>query len=159
MKVKVSWLAAAVALAVVCGGTAPVLAEVHVVEVRGDNTYFPDAVTIAVGDTVRWTWVGGFHDVKSGVGGVHDGNFDSGSPGVGLPDFDVVFDEAFLTANPMPDNIYPYYCSVHVAQGMDGTVTVEAPIPTMSEWGLIIMGVLVVGAAVVLIRRQRALAA
>ena len=90
-------------------------------------------LTIAVGDTVHWQWVSGNHNVVSGVGGVHDGNFNSGDPvfpGDPPTTFDVVFDQAFLDAHPKPDNIYPYYCIVHLIQGMTGTVTVQKGPPT-----------------------------
>ena len=41
---------------------------------------------------------------------------------------------------------------------MEGTITVKSAgdIPTMSEWGLIIMGTLLVGGAAVVIRRRQA---
>ncbi|MEO0652081.1 MAG: plastocyanin/azurin family copper-binding protein [Planctomycetota bacterium] len=89
------------------------------------NTEFaPENVTIQVGDTVRWLWVGGFHNVVSGVGGAADGSFSSGNPSISAPPFSVTFDAAFLAANPMPGNVYDYYCVVHLP-GMTGTVTVE----------------------------------
>ena len=68
-------------------------------------------------------WVSGSHNVESGVGGNHDGNFRSGDPGRGLT-FDIVFDAAFLDAHIMVGNVYPYYCIVHVSFGMVGSVTV-----------------------------------
>ena len=82
-------------------------------------------ITIQVGDTVHWEWVSGTHNVVSGVGGVQDFNFDSGNPAAGTT-FDVTFDQAFLDANSMPDNEYPYYCEPHLALGMIGTITVTA---------------------------------
>jgi len=62
------------------------------------------------------------------VGGIHDGNFRSGDATLNTSTtFDVTFDAAFLAANPMPGNVYPYYCIVHEAFGMIGTVTVTTP--------------------------------
>lgn len=91
--------------------------------------FVPADIAINLGNTVHWVWVTGVHDVKSGpiVGqvGVYDENFDSGDPGVGLT-FDVVFDQAFLDAKPMPGNVYPYFCRPHEAVGMEGTITVTS---------------------------------
>ncbi len=96
------------------------------VQVGGAGFSFtPADVAIAEGDTVHWFWAGGFHNVESGVGGVHDGNFRSGNPTSNTSmTFDVTFDAAFLAANPMMDNVYPYYCAPHEGFGMIGTVTV-----------------------------------
>ena len=89
--------------------------------------FTPADITISTGDTVHWFWAGGFHNVESGVGGTHDGNFRSGNATSSTSTtFDVTFDEAFLAAHPMTDNVYPYYCVVHEAFGMTGTVTVAA---------------------------------
>ena len=99
----------------------------HTVELDGGG-FLPADVTVNVGDTVHWVWIGGLHNVESGVGGVFDGNFRSGDPtGAAGTTFDLTFDQAFLDANPMPGNAYPYYCSVHVAIGMVGFVTVNVP--------------------------------
>lgn len=100
----------------------------HDVDVGPGFDFSPADITIDVGDTVLWTWVAGLHDVESGVGGTPDGNFDSGDPTdvVGTT-FSVTFDAAFLANNPMPGNVYPYYCIVHVAFDMIGTVTVNVP--------------------------------
>jgi glucose/arabinose dehydrogenase/plastocyanin len=88
--------------------------------------FIPADVTIEVGDTVHWDWDSGFHNVESGVGGVHDGNFRSG-PATSDPNttYDLTFDAAFLADNPMPDDVYPYYCIIHVALDMIGSATVE----------------------------------
>ena len=65
--------------------------------------------------------------MESGVGGTHDGNFRSGDPTSDTATtFDVTFDDAFLTAQPMPGSVYPYYCVVHESFGMVGSVTVES---------------------------------
>jgi plastocyanin len=143
----------------VLGAAAPALAETHEVVVVGLDFVPPD-VKIDVGDTVHWTWdtTPITHNVESGVGGAHDGHFRSGDPAP-TGDFSVIFDQAFLDANPKPDNVYPYYCIVHVVGGMIGSVTVNKPVPTLSQWGLIIMGVLVVAAASIVIRWRRAAAA
>ena len=113
------------ALAVMAAATAE--ATDHDVLVSG-TSFSPADLKIEVGDTVRWEWGTGIHNVESGVNGTHDGNFTSGAP-VNSPGFvyQLTFDQAFLDANPMPDNVYPYYCVLHVAFGMEGTVTVNEP--------------------------------
>lgn len=98
---------------------------VHDVDVSNFE-FDPADLTIDVGDTVVWTWSGGLHNVESGVGGVADGNFSSGAPTSSNGTmFSVTFDAAFLAANPMPGNTYPYYCIVHLDFGMTGSITVQ----------------------------------
>ena len=91
----------------------------------GSGAFSPADLTIDEGDQVHWVWVRGTHNVESGVGGIHDGNFRSGDPGF-RQTFDLVFDRAFLEAHIMSGNVYPYYCIVHVAIGMVGSITVIA---------------------------------
>ena len=100
----------------------------HTVNLDG-ILFIPADITIEVGDTVHWVWVSEVHNVESGVivdfVGVPDGNFISGSPvGTVGTTYELAFDQAFLDANPMPGNAYPYYCIVHVFFTMAGTVTV-----------------------------------
>jgi glucose/arabinose dehydrogenase/plastocyanin len=88
--------------------------------------FTPSDITIEVGDTVHWEWAGGFHNVESGVGGVHDGNFRSGDPTSSTTaTYDVTFDATFLASKPMPGDVYPYYCAPHEAFGMTGSVAVQ----------------------------------
>lgn len=89
------------------------------------NTYSPKNLTISVGDTVNWTW-GGFHNVVSGQGGAPDGIFNSG-PAVFGGSYSITFTQAFLDANPVPGNLYNYFCDVHVSFGMGGSIKVNAP--------------------------------
>ncbi len=91
--------------------------------------FTPADLTIQLGDTVRWTWAGGFHNVESGVSGAHDGNFRSGNPtSANGTIFEFTFDQAFLDANPMPGNVYPYYCVVHEGVGMIASLTIDEPL-------------------------------
>ncbi|UCE62285.1 MAG: hypothetical protein JSU63_11340 [Phycisphaerales bacterium] len=150
---------AAVGAMVATGSANTALAETHTVIVGGASPVFmPSDIVISVGDTVHWDWDGGVHDVESGVGGVHDGKFDSGSPTSDTSTtFDVTFDQAFLDANPMVNNEYPYYCSLHFGSGMTGTVTVQTDVPAVS--GLGVAGMLLVGlvvGSVMFARRGRA---
>jgi len=103
------------------------LATVPVSVGGASNVFTPADVTIEVGDTVHWDWAGGLHNVESGVGGVHDVNFRSGNPTSNTSTtYDVTFHSAFLAAMPMPGAVYPYYCSLHEAFGMVGSVTVQS---------------------------------
>jgi plastocyanin len=114
-------------------GSSSALQTTHQVNV--DKDFFsPSLLTIDLGDTVDWVWIDGRHNVESGVMGVHDGNFYSGPPidSDGLI-FSVTFDAAFLAANPMPSDTYPYYCVLHLP-GMTGTVVVNVP-GTATEYG------------------------
>lgn len=129
-KNRIPAAAAALAGALALGATvAAVNAEtVHEVQVGPGFSFSPAQITVDLGDTVRWVWAGGEHNVVSGAGGDPDGNFDSGLPvdDPGLT-FEVTFDQPFLDDNPMPDNVYPYYCEPHFFFGMVGDVTVEVP--------------------------------
>ena len=97
----------------------------HDIDVGPGFSFFPADVTVEVGDTVRWTWVSGFHNVESGVGGIHDGIFRSGdaTSTVGTV-FEVTFDAAFVATNPVVDDLYNYYCVIHQGGGMVGSVQV-----------------------------------
>ena len=118
--------------ALLCTGAAHAQTTHHV-SVDG-FLFTPKHVTIDAGDTVRWTWGLGIHDVESGSGGAHDGIFDSGSPVVspGLT-YDVTFDAAFLAAHPVPGDVYGYYCTIHVSFGMEGSVTVDT-LPSITPY-------------------------
>ena len=70
-------------------------------------------ITIATGDTVRWEWVSGPHNIVSGYRGSQSGLFYSGSP-VMLGSFEFKF--------TFPD-VIPYHCEVHM--GMDAFITVQ----------------------------------
>lgn len=119
------------------------------------TTFTPDTLTITTGDTVHWVWDFGIHNVESGVAGVHDGNFRSGDPVPNPHTFDVVFDQTFLDANQMAGNVYPYYCVPHLGFGMIATITVEAPVPAASEWGLLVMVLLLLAMGSVVFYKRR----
>ena len=85
------------------------------VKVGGTGFVFtPATLAIKVGDTVHWTWAGSSHSVTSGAACVADGKFDSAVLLSGA-----TFSHTFDTAGA-----FPYFCSVHCAAGMVGTVTV-----------------------------------
>jgi plastocyanin len=81
----------------------------------GGNRFEPANVTIPVGTTVTWRWVGGFHDVTPTGNPTFSGN---GNP-VSAPH---TFSQAFNTRGT-----YLYFCSVHgsASAGMRGTIVVQ----------------------------------
>lgn len=83
------------------------------------NNFAPAQLRIKVGQSVRWTWKGGSHNVVSGTcaGGSQkpDDKFRSGAPqqsGSFARKFDVA-------------GTFPYYCEPHCEMGMTGEVIVE----------------------------------
>ncbi len=78
-------------------------------------SFSPSDLTISVGDTVRWTNNGGFHNVQA-----DDGSFSSGDASTNI----WVYTHIFNTAGD-----FRYYCVVHGAPngvGMAGIIHVEA---------------------------------
>ena len=132
----------------------PAMAVTHEVSISG-FTFTPQDLTIDVGDSVHWSWSTPHnHNVESGVGGSHDGNFRSGNAAT-TGNYTVVFDEAFLLANPMPGDEYPYYCILHFGGGMIGSVTVNPPpVPSVSRWGLFSLMTVPVAVGAFLCRRR-----
>jgi plastocyanin len=90
----------------------------------GSFTFSPADIVVAAGDTVHWVWDGTGHNVRSGVPGSPTPYFYSGLPAAAGTTFDVVFDMAFVIANPVPGNVYDYYCEPHGLFGMVGSVEV-----------------------------------
>ena len=90
------------------------------VQVGGtEPVFFPAALTIQPGDTVRWTWGGNMvHSVTSGRS-TPDGIFDSGTR---RPPF--VFSFTFPNAGT-----FDYYCVPHLDFGMTGVITVGSGTP------------------------------
>ncbi len=81
------------------------------------HDFNPPEVHVKVGQTVRWVWVSGSHNVVSGTSCTPDGNFTSGSSTEGPgSQFDHTFDAA---------GTFPYYCDPHCSIGMVGKVIVE----------------------------------
>ncbi len=86
--------------------------------------FTPATITIAVGDTVRWTWQSDGHSVVSGPPGSADGlfcsPFDSQCPNAQLSNTGSTYQHTFTQAGS-----FPYYCSSHFALGMVGDVEVR----------------------------------
>jgi len=82
------------------------------------NTFTPAQVRIKVGQTVRWNWRGGSHNVVSGTDcavPAGDGKFRSGAEQSGG-----TFERKFDVAGS-----FPYFCEPHCTMGMKGEVIVE----------------------------------
>lgn len=99
---------------------------VHTVDVV-DDAYQPPTIEITVGDTVRWRWVGAHPHSVTFVGGPdsHPGctlTTQDQCSRPGDPPFERTFEEA---------GQFRYFCRIHGAQGMTGTVVVVAA-PTES---------------------------
>jgi plastocyanin len=93
---------------------------------QGSLTFSAPNVTIALGETVRWTWASSNHNVVSGntSTGDADGIFCNPSdvncttaPLVGPP---TVYSHTFNTTGT-----FTYFCRQHRLSGMTGTITVE----------------------------------
>ena len=83
-----------------------------------DNSFLPKTLTITVGDSVTWRWQGSNpHTVTHGTGpGNLGGDFDSPQKTSGT------FGYRFTTQGSVP-----YFCRLHVAMGMTGTIVVNTP--------------------------------
>jgi plastocyanin len=79
-----------------------------------DFQFAPNAVTVAQGESVTWTNAGGFHNVR-----FDDGSFTQPMP----PNTSMWTVSRTFTQT----GTFGYYCEVHQANGMTGTVTVAAP--------------------------------
>jgi plastocyanin len=86
----------------------------QVYEIRGiaaDTAWHPATLTVQTGDTVRWVFEGGVHNVKSTSA---NWNFTGGYP----------------SSDPAPytftaEGAYTFVCEIHEVQGMSGTITVQ----------------------------------
>ena len=97
-------------------------ATTHIVEMTGNYEFVPSSLTIKQGDSVEWVVTSlKAHEVQSGAviegpdgrEGVPDGLWDSGKMASGR--FTYTFNST---------GTFPYYCEMHVDQGMIGSITV-----------------------------------
>lgn len=77
----------------------------------GNNFYSPATLSVATGTTVTWQWADG--DVQ------HTVTFNDNAPGSGAQSSGS-FQRTFSVAGT-----YPYFCSIHGAAVMSGSVTVS----------------------------------
>lgn len=97
----------------------PVAAEVTVGP-GGALRFDPETVSVAVGETVRWLWDSGGHNVKPSS--IPSGSDWSGTTGGNTETFGAghVYEHTFEVAGR-----YDYICFPHRSAGMTATVTVE----------------------------------
>lgn len=97
-----------------CGGDSPSDPEpvsTTSVSVR-DNFFDPVNIVVSPGATVNWSWVGS---------NPHDVTWDEAD----LADSSTQTSGSHAVTVPSAPGEYGYHCTVHVAQGMRGTVVVE----------------------------------
>ena len=87
------------------------------------NSFSPKDITIAVGDMVTWTNIGGTHNVNGTQTAYPDNpeSFGSGSAANAPWAYSFVFNTP---------GVYDYHCDPHMSLGMTGTVTVQGPVST-----------------------------
>lgn len=116
----------AAAISAVAGVAMVAHAETFIVELDGPAFVFGGMtnmdidLSVEVGDTVRWVWISGFHNVVNGFPGDPDEDtlFNSGPPtNDPATFFEYIFDE---------EGIFGYHCEVHEDIGMISFVTVNA---------------------------------
>ncbi|MFT5050047.1 MAG: plastocyanin [Chlamydiales bacterium] len=118
--------------------------------------FSPQNIVIQEGDSIMWTsLMAGNHNVvetdcPATTGSVDNGGFSSGFPGA-VDTYTLQFNDAGTIC---------YLCEPHVPVGMFGTITVQAaaPVPTMGEWGLVTMSVLLLGFGAFQLKRRSNLA-
>ena len=114
------------AMALIALASTPSLADEFTVELSGLNFVYNGQtngdinLVIAPGDSVRWVWVSGSHNVVSGNPDDPDEGeeFFSGVPVPPPAEFLHTFDEA---------GDFPYHCELHEGFGMISTVKVRCP--------------------------------
>jgi plastocyanin len=150
MKSSAHLLTIVILAGLVLGTGLPAVADTVVVDQVG-LTFVPADITVAPGDTIEWHWSSGTHTVTSGDNAacVHDGTY---------------FDMNLDSSNPVVQYVVPndgttfipYFCRPHCGAGMVGTITIlPSPIPAVSQWGMIVMGLLVLVAGTVVFGLHR----
>jgi len=130
---------ALIALVLVPGSPARAAVE-HVVHVA-DYDFTPKTVTLAPGDTVRWTNDGGghAHNVVADDGSFRCAHGCDGQGGSGAPD-----DGAWTASRAFPGSgEFPYFCEVHGGPGgiaMSGKVIVLDPGPCVADETTVCLG-------------------
>lgn|GEM_PF-4960862 len=118
--IKFAFIVCAAALLPLFGAKA---ATVQVQVAANGLTFTPQNVTINVGDTVEWVWVGSGHSTTSGTPGNPDGIWDSGV-------HNAPFTFSFTFTTP---GTFPYFCTPHGGCcGMIGSVTVNEEVDTVT---------------------------
>lgn len=139
-------LQAGIVMALIAGGASVANADTYIVELDGPSFVYDGMadmdidLTINTGDTVRWEWISGFHNVVNGF--------------PGDPDEDTLFNSGMPTSDPGTffeytfddEGVFGYHCEVHETIGMISFVTV---VPTPGSMAAI------APLGLVLLRRRR----
>lgn len=112
-----------------CSLAAPALATTYIVNVGPGTSFSPETLTIAAGDTVKFTNHGGLHNVKADDNSFRcaHGCDGDGQGGSGAPSYDIWFaNRTFTTSGTVG-----YYCETHgtATTGMRGTIIVQPTTP------------------------------
>ncbi|MGD2110268.1 MAG: plastocyanin/azurin family copper-binding protein [Phycisphaerae bacterium] len=151
MNTSLGRVSGVIVVSCILGAAFPALGVTHTVN-QVDFAFDPADIVVAPGDTVEWIWSSGSHTVTSGTPCTAD---------------DVHFNEPLTSGNPtvtfvVPNDgttLIPYFCSPHCLGGMVGSITIEGnPIPTVSQWGLVLTALLLTAAGTVVFTRRRATA-
>ena len=84
------------------------------------DTFVPDEITVAPGDTIVWHWTSGMHTVTSGSSCTPDRKFFN-------EDLDAAQPTVEFTVPADFSGEIPYFCIPHCFFGMTGVIIVEAP--------------------------------
>jgi len=79
----------------------------------GDNFFSPSQMTLHPGDSVSWVWTGRNQ---------HSVTFTTTNP---IIDSGILSTGSSFTYTFVQTGVYSYYCKVHGAQQMSGTITVQ----------------------------------
>jgi plastocyanin len=88
------------------------------------NAYDQKCLAVAPGQSVNWIGSFSAHPLQPGLAPSQQGSADAGSPNNPIQNTNSGNSVTFTFATP---GVYPYYCSLHQAQGMFGTVAVLGP--------------------------------
>lgn len=95
-------------------------------------TFTPNALTIAVGDTVHWVWASNNHTVTSGAPCTADSTYcspaNSNCASSSTSNTGATYDHTFTQAGN-----YSYFCRIHCSSGMTGTIHVVAPFVSITS--------------------------
>lgn len=92
----------------------------HTVTANSNNTFNPITLAIEAGDTVEWVNNGGNHNVNGTIAAYPDNPEGFGNGGASA----AAWTYEFIFTTP---GTYDYHCDPHLALGMTGQITVNAP--------------------------------
>ena len=114
MRLRLLWLAAAMAFVAACKSSTSPSGGGHSTTISVASNFFsPTPDTIPAGQ-VTFTWVSGTHNVT----------WDTG-PGTLPPNSSTITMTSGTYPATLQRGTYQYHCSFHVAQGMRGTIVVQ----------------------------------